>query len=73
MKTSKQKALELCMYFQNLLFINLTDKDFIHSDSKKCALKVCEEAIQITHSDKRANSILDKEYWLKVKTEIEKL
>ena len=45
MKTSKEKALELCMYFQELLFVNLTDENFIHSDSKKCAIRCIEEIL----------------------------
>ena len=73
-KTSKEKALELCMYFQNLLFINLTNEQMIHSDSKKCALKVCEEIMNLTtinaSKEKCFNHI---EYWRKVKKEIEKL
>lgn len=45
-KKSKEKALELCMYFQSLLFINLTNEQMIHSDSKKCAIKCIEEIIE---------------------------
>ena len=67
MKNSKEKALELCMYFQNLLFINLTDKNFIHSDAKKCALKCIEE---IQDSMPIAESL---NYYRNVREEIKKL
>jgi hypothetical protein len=67
MKNSKEKALELCMYFQNLLFINLTDETFIHSDSKKCAMKCIEE---IQDSMPIAESL---NYYRNVREEIKKL
>ena len=40
---------------------------------KECALFAVDNLIKSTHSDERANSTLDKEFWIKVKKEIEKL
>jgi hypothetical protein len=43
------------------------------SCAKKCAIITCDEIIKVAHSDERANSPLDKEYWIKVREELEKL
>lgn len=67
MKTTEEKAKELCMYFKNLLFINLTNENFIHSDSKKCAIKCVEEIIT---NQPIKNSLV---YWNDVINEIKKL
>ena len=81
MKTSKEKAIELVEFFKPLVYCYMGsgmlsddyDKKVVLENAKKCALKVVEECINSTHSDKRANSVLDKEYWIKVKKEIELL
>ena len=66
--TPKEKAKELVdKYFEFMHHINPWDK------AKQCALIAVDEILNVTHSDKRANSPFDKEYWQKVKIEIEKL
>ena len=88
--TPKQKAKELCLNFQKKLFINLSDKeedaDYIHNDSKDCALEAVAEIIL---SEPRYPSDVDwddcggtyeyfyeaqreeaKKYWLEVRNEI---
>jgi hypothetical protein len=64
--TPKEKAKELVEKFSNAALLD-------GYESQQCALIAVDYIIKCTHSDKRANSILDKEYWQRVKTEIEKL
>jgi hypothetical protein len=68
----KEKAKELVSAFSPQC-AGLLQTAMNISLSKLCAIKCVNEIIQVTHSDKRANSPFDKEWWIKVKTEIEKL
>lgn len=84
--TAKQKAKELIDRFfritpqpytideikwnGKILKLNEWDKDWTKNFSKQSALICVDEMIKCTHSDKRSNSILDKEYWQQVRTEI---
>jgi len=67
--TPKEKAKELCLKFEKKLFINLYDEDtdYIHNDSKECALIAVDEILETLKIDVRII------YWEKVKQEIEKL
>jgi len=67
----KQKAEELANKFDNVA--RKTDyfgDDVLKDSCKICALICVDEIIKVTHYDNRANSVLDKEYWEKVKQEI---
>jgi hypothetical protein len=68
--TPKEKAKELCLKFQQKLFINLSDKeedaDYIHNDSKECALVVVDEIIKEKEAYGQGTV-----YWHNVKREIE--
>lgn len=55
--------LEECSVVSDELYISLL--------SKKLSLITVNKIIEVTHSDSRANSQFDKEYWLKVKQYIE--
>lgn len=65
----KEKAKELVNRFRKES--KIPSKHY--NKAKNFALICVEEIIQVTHSDKRANSTFDKEYWQHVKEEIQKL
>lgn len=63
--TPKQKAKELFTKYESV--------SGLARFSKIYAEIAVDELIKCTHSDSRANSKFDKEYWEKVKLEINKL
>jgi len=70
MSNPKEKAKEICLKYQNLLFICLTNEwEFISPDSKQCALIAVEEILNAV------TTIADKKYdfYIEVKKEIESL
>ena len=71
--TPKEKAKELYNKFKVFDFDIYRGWTLDNKETKIHSLIYVEEILNVTHSDKRANSPLDKEWWHKVKTEIEKL
>lgn len=73
--TPKEKAKEL---YDKMLQWHTDGHIFIERNitsisTKRLALIAVDELIKYIHSDKRANSPMDEEYWQQVKQEIEKL
>lgn len=65
MKAKQKKAKELIEMF--MPYAN----GYTHLESaKQCAIICVDEIIKCTHSDKRANSVFDKEFWQSVRNEI---
>ncbi len=70
--TPKQKAKMIIRRFYTW-GINKEGQSLSWFECKELAIIEAEEIEKIAHSDSRANSVLDKEYWEKVKLEIMKL
>lgn len=80
MNNSKNKAFEICLKYQKLLFINISDKledqNYIHPDSIKCALILVNELLESspscrywnTYDDETPSAII---FWNEVKRELE--
>jgi hypothetical protein len=66
---AKEQAKDL---FNKMYFVDdvMGNYPMCFDTAKKCSIIAVEEIIKVTHSDKRANSPLDKEYWIKVKNEL---
>ena len=79
---SKKKAKELCLKYQKLLFICISDKledaDYIHPDSVKCAKIAVDEILESqpsyrywdTYDDETPSAIT---FWSEVKNELDAL
>lgn len=77
--TPQEKAKELVEKYQNLLFINITNKpNKIHPDSIQCAVIAVDEIIDtgllsLSATENKFLAPVTESYWQEVKQEIQKL
>ena len=73
---AKAKAKDLVNSFVNYANPGKTDSHIVkRHNAKQCALICCDEIIQVAHPDPypRKKTKMDREFWIEVKKQIEKL